>query len=111
MCNCRVFHSLAEARSWALHREVAARLTGHPELVERAKQRVSQWLASPSQHPYAAAWNELLHSPVENLQRALLDKSSAMCSLRQASPFAGALDARTRRAILKQPELRPRETR
>lgn len=105
----RDFHSLAEARSWALHREVAARLRAQPELVQRAAERVARWLARPTEHPYAAAWNELLQVPIEKLQKALVDKGSRMCTLRQASPFAGALDAPTRWKILKQPELRGRE--
>jgi hypothetical protein len=102
----REFHDLAEARSWALHREVATRLAERPEIIEVAKQRVALWLARPSEHPYAAAWHELLRSPLEKLQEALVDKGSHMRSLRQASPFAGALDAATRWRILKQPELR-----
>ena len=105
------FHSLAEARSWALHREVAARLAGRPALVDLAKQRVTAWLARPSEHPYAEAWHQLLEGSLESLQEALVDKGAHMCCLRQASPFAGALDAATRWKILKQPELRPRETR
>lgn len=105
------FHSLAEARSWALHQEVAARLASQPRLIERAKQRVAKWLSHPSEHPYAAAWDRLLQAPLEQLQQALVDESIEMCTLRQASPFAGALDAQTRWQILKQPELRSRETR
>lgn len=63
----REFHSLAEARSWALHREVAARVQARPELVERARKRVARWLVRPTEHPYAAAWAELLQAPVEVL--------------------------------------------
>jgi hypothetical protein len=89
--------------------EVAARLPGSPELVRSAQQRVLGWLTRPSEHPYAAAWNDLLQLPLEPLRQALTDKGEPMCTLRQASPFAGALDARTRWSILKRPELRPRE--
>ena len=104
------FHSLAEARSWALHREVATRLATQPELIDRAKQRVGQWLTSPEEHPYATAWAALLQGSLEELHAVLVGKDHWACTLRQASPFAGALDNITRWRILKQPELRPRET-
>jgi len=103
------FHSLAEARSWALHQEVLARLVEHPELVARAKQRVAKWLLSPEDHPYAPAWEELLLGPPDRLHAALVGKDPHWCTLRQASPFAGALDSATRWRILRQPELRSRE--
>jgi len=105
------FHSLAEARSWALHAEVAARLAASPELVLSAQQRVSGWLTRRAEHPYAAAWDDLLRLPLGQLGQALTDKGERMCALRQASPFAGALDAATRWSILKRPELRSREAR
>lgn len=103
------FHSLADARSWALHEEVAARIPGEPRLVVRARERVAGWLSRPKEHPYASAWRDLLLLPPEKLQEALTDKGDRMCTLRQASPFAGALDTVTRWKILKRPELRPRE--
>jgi hypothetical protein len=106
-----MLHSLAEARSWALHREVAARLWEHPEIIERAQQRVQKWLLTPALHPYARDWQELLAGSTENIIEALLSTGEQMCTLRQASPFAGALDSRTRWHILKQPELRHREAR
>lgn len=105
------FHSLAEKRSWALHREVAARLVTHPEIIERARRRVEAWLEDPAQHPYAPEWRALLAENVSSVAIALCDTSARMCTLRQASPFAGALDNETRWRILKQAELRPNETR
>lgn len=104
------FHSLAEARSLALHQEVAARLEKHPDIVEKAKKRVERWLADPARHPYAHDWQLLLALSIERLASELVSTSSRMCTLRQASPFAGALDNQTRWRILKQAELRSRET-
>lgn len=103
------FHSVAEARSWALHREVAARIVKQPELLERAKERVRGWVERPAEHPYAMTWKALLEGPPEELQAALVGKDSGWCTLRQASPFAGALDSATRWRILKQPGLRSGE--
>jgi hypothetical protein len=103
------FHSLAEARSWALHSEVARRLPSSPQLIERAQRRVEQWLKDPARHPYASSWSQLLSLETPELVMALARKDAEMCTLRQASPFAGALDSRTRWEILKQPALRSRE--
>lgn len=100
-----VFHDLSERRSWALHQEVAARLVEHPELVERARARVTDWLRDPLRHPYAADWQELLQGDTVILAAALVEVNPRMQALRQASPFAGALDSQTRWRILKRPEL------
>ena len=51
--------------------------------------------------PYAEAWSELLDGPLDDLVRALLERSERMHDLRQVSPFAGVLDARTRWRLLK----------
>lgn len=103
------FHSLAEKRSWALHLEVARRLTDRPELRERALERVRCWLKDPARHPYAHDWQRLLTGELSELQAALASRAKKMCTLRQASPFAGALDSRTRWQILKRPDLTQRE--
>lgn len=101
------FHSLAEKRSWALHQAVASRLAAQPELIRRARRRVDAWLTEPGRYPYAERWRELLEREVSALALALGDTSAEMCTLRQASPFAGALDNQTRWQILKDPGLRP----
>ena len=103
------FHSLAEARSWALHQEVLVRILERPELIERARGRVATWLSSPEDHPYASEWKALLDGPPAKLQAVLVGKDARACTLRQASPFAGTLDNATRWRILKQPGLRRRE--
>lgn len=103
------FHSLADARSWALHREIARRVAAEPQLLENAKRRVAAWQRDPSRHPYAEAWLQLLEGDLGELEVALCSTDEPMCTLRQASPFAGALDSATRWRILKQPELRGRE--
>lgn len=104
-------HSLADARSLALHSEVASRLASDPGIVDRARRRVSTWLTDAGAHPYAEAWARLLALPTTELQRELESPSEMMITLRQASPFAGALDSKTRAQLLKRPELRPNEAR
>ncbi len=74
--------SLADARSWALHEEVAARLLTQPELIVRARERVDGWTLRSAEHPYASAWSELLKMTPEKLKGALSDKGDRMCTLR-----------------------------
>src|SRR5690606_34808641 len=96
------FHSLSEARSWALHCAVAERLRREPDLIEGPRARVLSWLSDPAAHPYARAWNELLNCSGEELLIALVKNDETMCTLRQASPFAGILSSKERWNILKQ---------
>jgi hypothetical protein len=94
-------HALAEERSLELHRAVAERLRADPSLIERARRRVEDWLRDGSvARPYAEAWREVLAGPVEDVAGFLEDPGDRARQLRQASPFAGFLDARTRWAIL-----------
>ncbi len=78
--------ALAERASLELHRAVADRLLADPAQVERARRR-------------AEAWAEALSRPLVELTRLLEDPGERACQLRQTSPLAGVLDARTRWAI------------
>lgn len=89
-------HALAEARSLAFHAEVAERIRADPSLVEMARARVQCWLASAPEPAYARAWDELLNGSLETLLAALTDDGEHARARRQSSPFAGAIDARTR---------------
>ena len=93
-------HAVSERASLALHSAVAARLRADPSLLERAKRRVEEWLRDGSvASAYAEAWRAILASHVDEVARFLEDPGERARQLRQASPFAGALDARTRWAI------------
>ncbi len=78
-------------------------------MLAQAKRRVQGWLERPREHPYAQDWMQLLEGDEAELIAALKSPEARMCTLRQASPFAGALDAKTRWKVLKSPELRGRE--
>jgi hypothetical protein len=96
-------HALAEERSLALHRAVAERLRADPSLIERARRRVEGWLRDGSvARPYAEAWREILAGTVDDAAHLLEDPGDRARQLRQASPFAGFLDPRTRWSILRQ---------
>ena len=90
-------HRLAEERSIAYHRSVARRLASEPALLAAARARATEWSkAGERSSPYARRWVKLLALPLDRLQAALVDPSENARALRQATPFAGALDPRER---------------
>jgi hypothetical protein len=96
-------HAKAEERSLALHRVVAERLKESPELVERARELLEQWaLEGKIAQPYEEAWRAILVRAADEIAEALVDAGEHGRALRQASPFAGALDPRVRWRILKE---------
>jgi hypothetical protein len=90
-------HRLAEERSLALHRGVAQTLASDPETLERARAQVRGWLEFAEVSPHwARAWDEVLSRPVPEILAFLVDESERARALRQVTPFAGAIDPRTR---------------
>lgn len=88
--------------SIALHAEVARRIGEDPAIVERARARVEALLEDGSvARAYALRWQAVLALPPEELALRLVDSSEEAQDLRQVSPFAGALDPRTRWRILR----------
>jgi hypothetical protein len=103
-------HRLAEERSLELHRKIAEMLRRDPEKLAKARSRVHGWLQDRSVHPhYAEAWARLIDGPFEELLRALVDESENARAMRQATPFAGYVDPRTRWQIWR--EVRDRMSR
>jgi hypothetical protein len=90
-------HRLAEERSVAYHRVIAERLRDQPEVLEKARRRVQEWLASSaSARFYAQKWAEILAGDVASIAAFLVERSDLADELRQSSPFAGALQPRER---------------
>jgi hypothetical protein len=90
-------HRRAEERSLALHEAVGARLADDPAALALARERVGEWLRTGSVHvDYARAWSEILARPVVEIRELLARDDERMRALRQVTPFAGVLDARTR---------------
>lgn len=88
---------LAEERSLRYHREIARRMAAAPAILEAARARVAGWLESGRvARAYTEGWRQLLDGPTEALVAAMEDPGERARDLRQVSPFAGALDARTR---------------
>ena len=100
-------HRLAEERSLAYHRALAARIDLEPALLERARAKVAAWLAEGRSPFYARAWEQVLSAPVESVARFLVSDTEEARALRQATPFAGALEPRERWRIWR--EVRERE--
>jgi hypothetical protein len=93
-------HRLAEERSIALHRAIGERVRSHPELLMRAKARVSGWIERGEPHAfYAREWARILELPLDEMLAALVDTSENARALRQVTPFAGALGPRERWTI------------
>jgi hypothetical protein len=93
-------HAVSEEASLALHAAIADRIRSDPALIARAQRRVEDWLGSGAVAVvYARAWREILARPPEEVARFLEDSGERARQLRQTSPFAGALDPRTRWAI------------
>jgi hypothetical protein len=89
-------------RSIALHREVAAKLQREPLLLDAARDRVERWMREGTvDSSWAEAWLDHLSRGVDAVVALLADRSERAHDLRQVSPFAGVLDARTRWAILR----------
>ena len=97
-----VTHRLAEARSLALHVEVAWRLRLRPEVLDAARRRVEEWLVTGAVPRYwARQWSDLLAGSADVVIAAITDAGEHARALRQASPFARVLDPRTRWSILR----------
>lgn len=93
-------HAIVEDTSLALHAAVAERLRADPSLIGRARRRVEVWLRDGAvARAYAEAWAELLTRSVGEVASFLEDPGERARQLRQTSPFAGVLDARTRWAV------------
>lgn len=90
-------HRLAEERSVALHREVTRRLRADPRHLDAARARVAGWLATGDVAAvYAQRWRAILDLPLADLCATLVDLGQSARDLRQRTPFAGVVDARTR---------------
>ncbi len=89
-------HRLAEERSLALHRLVAARLRSDPRVLDRARETVGRWMASGRAPHYARAWQQVLEGPLDDVCALLVADTEEGRAMRQATPFAGVVDPRER---------------
>jgi hypothetical protein len=84
-------HRLAEERSLAYHRVIAAHLLRDPGLLAAARRRVDEWLAHSGDLHHARRWQEVLAGDCGAVAAFLGTRSELADELRQSSPFAGVL--------------------
>lgn len=90
-------------RSLALHEAVAGELRQHPELLERGRRKLDEWLARGGRSmPLWLRWREILERPVEEIAAIMTERSEDAAWLRKVSPFAGVLSTQTRLRILRE---------
>ncbi|MBM3273603.1 MAG: hypothetical protein FJZ00_00515 [Candidatus Sericytochromatia bacterium] len=88
---------ITERRSLEYKRRIAQRVLQEPELLDLARTRVAEWLATRgSSRPYLERWKAALDLPLEEVLALLVEDSERGRELRGASPFAGCLPPRER---------------
>ncbi len=93
-------HRSAELQSLAYHRVVADRLDD--QLVERARRRLDRWREAGQIHPrWADEWGDVLSKSLSEIGGVISADSAHARSLRQTSPFAGALNEQERRRLVR----------
>lgn len=93
-------HRLAEARSLAIHREIAEQLLCDRSILDRARDTLRRWSSDGRiALEYATQWEAWLSRSPEDVAVLLADQSEQACALRQNSPFVGVVDPRRRWAI------------
>src|SRR5258705_5511468 len=91
-----------DERSLALHAAVAAKLLIDPNILDRARRKLDQWLERGGRSaPLWKRWSEILADTPEHIAEFLVSQTDEAAWLRKASPFAGALEPRERWNILR----------
>jgi hypothetical protein len=93
-------HRLAEARSLAIHTEIAERLLSDGSILDRARDTLRHWSRDGRiAIEYAKQWEAWLSRSPEDIAALLSDEGEEASALRQNSPFVGIVDPRRRWAI------------
>ena len=96
-------HQDLDARSLALHRLVAEKLSREPALFENARATLARWriIVCPSSQPYLIEWEQLFNQGMDAALAVATDPSEHATALRQSSPFCGILTNEERWEFLK----------
>ena len=90
-------HDRIERRSLALHKAIAAKLRGQPDLLATAQDNIERWSRQRNNsQPYLDEWREILRGPLSEILELIEQDTPRMGELRQSTPFAGVLDPRER---------------
>jgi hypothetical protein len=91
-------HGSAEIQSLVFHRVVTERLD--EGMVVDAKARLRRWTNERRIHPgWADEWERLLSRPLAEIAKVISADDAHARTLRQSSPFAGALSEHERRRV------------
>jgi hypothetical protein len=102
-------HEWIDARSLALDRAVADKLSAEPGLLDRALRTLARWVEQrqPAVPSVLLEWHEILTGwPQERILELLTSPEKTPQRLRQSNPFCGILSPEERLAILKEYESR-----
>jgi hypothetical protein len=89
-------HQQIEERSLVLHRAIAERIKGNPELLGTAQGNLNQWIQNQGDRLYWTEWKNILNQPLEEILSFLVSTEEKARWLRQSSPFCGILTPRER---------------
>jgi len=94
---------LVEARSLAMHVEIARKIERDPQLFAIAHDNVARWAAQRTgQLPaWLNEWREILQRPWRSIAALITDPGVNAARLRRSSPFAGVLSNQERWQIYK----------
>ena len=106
-------HQLADERSKALHRKIAAKLQQFPELWEMPEQNIRRWAEQMGGVlPATDEWYQILRQRTHSEILALLISDSEEAQrLRSSSPFTGILTEAEREETFRLFRLSGRKTR
>jgi Fic/DOC family protein len=90
-----------DARSFAMHRLVAAKLLANPALITQARGTLERWRAQAVEPipPYFLEWGQVLAGSLEEIVDFLLSTGKDATRLRQSSPFTDILTPEERAVI------------
>ena len=94
-------HRILEARSLAMHCLIARKISGAPDLLNKARQNLERWTeksGSPTP-PYLLEWKGILGRPWPQIADSITSMGEEATRLRSSSPFAGVLTEEERDRI------------
>jgi|SRR5579883_1504541 len=100
-------HEWIDQRSLALDQAIAAKLRTHPELLQRAKDTLQNWIRQrqPRAPQIMLEWQEILTTwSFEKILDLLTSSEQEPTRLRQSSPFCGILTQQERMEIFREYE-------
>ena len=94
-------HRILDARSLAMHCKIAQKISGDPELLNKAKATLERWNAKAEDPKprYLREWKKMLERPWPEIAELITSMSEDATRLRSSSPFAGVLAADEREQI------------